>query len=77
MINGIDVTRGYALLTAPQKVFESSLFMIESAQHNFVHYVQKEGVLWLQEVVLHKYVDGVTMCVIFVNIVVLLLESYK
>jgi hypothetical protein len=77
MINAINVTRGLALLTSPQIVFESTVSTIQNARREFVRYVQAEGIEWLQMLVQHPYFEGVTTMVIFINILVLLLDSYS
>lgn len=59
-------------MTSSQKVFESSVFLVDRAKHEFVRFVQKEGIEWLQEVVLHNYFEAITTCVIMINIIVLL-----
>jgi len=77
MINAIDVTRGHALLTTRQISFQSTVATIENARQEFVRYVQTEGIEWLQVYVLHPYFEGFTALVIMINILVLLLDSYK
>ena len=77
MINAIDVSRGHALLTDPQRVFGSSVSLINRIKNEFVLDVQKEGIPWLQEIVLHRISENFTTLVIVVNIVVLLFESYS
>ena len=77
MINAIDVSRGHALLTDSQRVFGSSVSLINRIKDEFVLNVQKEGIPWLQEIVLHRIFENFTTLIIVVNIVVLLFESYS
>ena len=77
MINAINVTSGYALLTSPQIVFESTVSTIQNARREFVRYVQAEGIECLQMLVQHPYFEGVTTMVIFINIVVLIFDSFS
>lgn len=62
-------------MTSAQKTFESSVFLIVRAKHEFVKFVQQEGIQWLQEVVLHNYFEAMTTIVILINIIVLLFGS--
>lgn len=62
-------------MTSSQKAFESSVFLIDRAKCEFVKFVQKEGIEWLQEVVLHAYFEAMTTTVIIINIIVLLFGS--
>ena len=75
MINAIDVGRGQALLTGTQKMFQASVFHIVRAKQDFVRHEQNGGVIWLQQIVSHRYFEVVTMSVIILNVIVLLLES--